>query len=323
MGGLGLLGAAGRQAARSLGHSTQRGAQGAQRGVPWAGMRVREVRSGWFGWVPGMAWVRLEGWLLLGPGRGRRDGGGERRGGAGAGGRGPGCTQPGPQVHELGWAVVEEGTHKGCPYVEAEARWGRFGAVGLVGCQGWLGCAWMVGCCWVPAGDAGMAEGSAGVGLALAGGAQAARSLGHKGGMAGERSRTGGSETPCIRRIGTETLGRWGGDHGHDYGMIGGVHRAGGSVAMDLDAGRGTPGVRTMKASEFKAKCLKLMDEVAETGEEIHITKRGRAVAKLTPLRRRRGAPFGRDRDIIKIHGDIGAPIDVEWNAETGKGWVG
>ncbi len=91
---------------------------------------------------------------------------------------------------------------------------------------------------------------------------------------------------------------------------------------MDLDAGGGMAGVRTMKASEFKAKCLKLMDEVAETGEEIVITKNRRPVAKLTPLRRRRGAPFGRDRDIIRIHGDIGAPIDVEWNAETGKGWV-
>ena len=43
--------------------------------VPWAGMREGEVWSGWFGWAPGMAWVRLDGWLLLGPGRGRRDGG--------------------------------------------------------------------------------------------------------------------------------------------------------------------------------------------------------------------------------------------------------
>ena len=90
---------------------------------------------------------------------------------------------------------------------------------------------------------------------------------------------------------------------------------------MAVDEG-GRAGVRTMKASEFKAKCLKLMDEVAETGEEILITKRGRAVAKLLPVRRRQGAPFGRDRDIIKIHGDIGAPIDVEWDAETGKNWI-
>ena len=86
---------------------------------------------------------------------------------------------------------------------------------------------------------------------------------------------------------------------------------------MGLDSGGGTVRVRTMKASEFKAKCLKLMDEVAETGEEIHITKRGRAVAKLLPVRRRRGAPFGLYKDQIRILGDIGAPIDVEWDAES------
>ena len=38
------------------------------------------------------------------------------------------------------------------------------------------------------------------------------------------------------------------------------------------------PGVRVVKASEFKAKCLQLMDEVAASGEEIIITKRGRPV---------------------------------------------
>ena len=30
--------------------------------------------------------------------------------------------------------------------------------------------------------------------------------------------------------------------------------------------------VRTIKASEFKSKCLKLMDEVADSGVEIVIT---------------------------------------------------
>ncbi len=32
-----------------------------------------EVGSIWSGWVQGMAWVGSDGWLLLGPGRGRRD----------------------------------------------------------------------------------------------------------------------------------------------------------------------------------------------------------------------------------------------------------
>ena len=74
-------------------------------------------------------------------------------------------------------------------------------------------------------------------------------------------------------------------------------------------------GPRTIKASEFKAKCLKLMDEVAETGEEIVITKNGKPVAKLIAHREPFKSWFGRDRDIIKITGDIISPIDVEWEA--------
>ncbi len=73
--------------------------------------------------------------------------------------------------------------------------------------------------------------------------------------------------------------------------------------------------LRTMKASEFKAKCLKLMDEVAEGGTEIIITKNGRPVSRLTPYRPTPQTPFGRDRDILQIHGDVMEPIDVEWDA--------
>ncbi len=80
---------------------------------------------------------------------------------------------------------------------------------------------------------------------------------------------------------------------------------------------------RVIKASEFKAKCLKLMDEVAESGEEIVITKNGRPVSRLLPYRQRPKTLFGRDRDKLLILGDIGEPIDVEWDAETGKNWDG
>ena len=70
---------------------------------------------------------------------------------------------------------------------------------------------------------------------------------------------------------------------------------------------------RTVKASEFKAKCLKLMDEVAETGNEIVITKRGRPVSKLTPYTEKPKLPFGRHRDKIRILGDIVSPMPADW----------
>ena len=72
--------------------------------------------------------------------------------------------------------------------------------------------------------------------------------------------------------------------------------------------GSTTAAPRTIKASEFKARCLKLMDEVAETGEEIVITKHGRPVSKLAPYREKPKLPFGRNRDNIRILGDIVSP---------------
>ena len=69
---------------------------------------------------------------------------------------------------------------------------------------------------------------------------------------------------------------------------------------------------RYIKASEFKAKCLQLMDEVAETGQEIIITKRGNPVAKLTPYQQPRKAPWGKGKGEMRILGDIISPIDEE-----------
>ena len=74
---------------------------------------------------------------------------------------------------------------------------------------------------------------------------------------------------------------------------------------------------RTMKASEFKAKCLRLMDEVAEDGGEIVITKNGRPVAKLTAFQERPKSLFGAGRGRMKILGDIVSPLDVEWEAQS------
>jgi len=74
--------------------------------------------------------------------------------------------------------------------------------------------------------------------------------------------------------------------------------------------------VRTIKASEFKAKCLALMDEVADTNEAIVITKHGRPVCRLVPYRERPETLFGLHRNEIEILGDIIAPAETDWEAE-------
>lgn len=74
---------------------------------------------------------------------------------------------------------------------------------------------------------------------------------------------------------------------------------------------------KVVKAGEFKAKCLKLMDEVAASGEPLVITKNGRPVAKLTPIDDERPSLIGLHEGQIKILGDIISPIDVEWDANA------
>ena len=85
-----------------------------------------------------------------------------------------------------------------------------------------------------------------------------------------------------------------------------------------MSAAEGNPKEpRTIKASEFKAKCLKLMDEVAETGEEIVVTKNGRPVARLVAYVERPKTLFGIDRGKLEILGDIISPLDADWEADT------
>jgi prevent-host-death family protein len=74
--------------------------------------------------------------------------------------------------------------------------------------------------------------------------------------------------------------------------------------------------MRTVKASDFKAKCLALMDEVARTGAPLVITKNGKPVADLVPHGKARPATlFGAHKGLVKITGDIMSPIEEEWDA--------
>ena len=71
-------------------------------------------------------------------------------------------------------------------------------------------------------------------------------------------------------------------------------------------------------ATEFKARCLQLMDRVAETRTTYVITKRGKAVARLVPVERAPGEPlFGRLRDMAEETGDIVGPIAApgDWSS--------
>lgn len=73
---------------------------------------------------------------------------------------------------------------------------------------------------------------------------------------------------------------------------------------------------RTIKASEFKAKCLRLMDELNESGDTLTITKNGKPVAQVMPMPERRRSPFGRHEGQVRILGDIIGPFHEEWGED-------
>ncbi len=72
----------------------------------------------------------------------------------------------------------------------------------------------------------------------------------------------------------------------------------------------------TIGAGEFKAKCLHLLDMVARRQEELIITKRGRPVAKLVPLRPDEPL-FGAMAGSVARQGDLVSPIDDPWEADA------
>ena len=68
----------------------------------------------------------------------------------------------------------------------------------------------------------------------------------------------------------------------------------------------------TIPAGRFKAACLSLLDEVASTGRELVITKRGRPIAVLRPFVGRRSKPLAGS---ILAQTDLISPLDLGWGA--------
>jgi len=91
-------------------------------------------------------------------------------------------------------------------------------------------------------------------------------------------------------------------DHVHDHGHI--------AIALQERI------MQILKASEFKARCLKLMDEVQETGEEIVITKHGKPVSKLVPFRVKASSLFGLHKNKISSQDHDIFSTDEKWEAD-------
>jgi prevent-host-death family protein len=67
--------------------------------------------------------------------------------------------------------------------------------------------------------------------------------------------------------------------------------------------------MKQMRASTFKARCLAVMDDVQATGEPVIVTKRGKPVVKVVPIKPEKDDIFGSMADEVKIVGDIESPV--------------
>jgi prevent-host-death family protein len=62
---------------------------------------------------------------------------------------------------------------------------------------------------------------------------------------------------------------------------------------------------RSIPASEFKAKCLHLLEEIATEGKSIIITKRGRPMARVMPVTAPARPLRASWKTTVRIRGDV------------------
>jgi prevent-host-death family protein len=69
-------------------------------------------------------------------------------------------------------------------------------------------------------------------------------------------------------------------------------------------------------ATEFKAKCLELINEVHDRKRNaVVITKRGKPFAKLVPVDESSVPFYGCMKGLAEIHGDLTDPTEGDWEA--------
>jgi prevent-host-death family protein len=75
---------------------------------------------------------------------------------------------------------------------------------------------------------------------------------------------------------------------------------------------------KKINAAAFKARCLALIDEVAESGQPITVTKRGKAKVQIIAVREKPKTLIGATKGTFKILGDIVGPITdpAEWDED-------
>ena len=72
--------------------------------------------------------------------------------------------------------------------------------------------------------------------------------------------------------------------------------------------------MKSVSASEFKSRCLALIEDVRRTRRPLLVTRHGKPVAEIAPYapaKRQRGNPL---KDSVLFQDDLVSPISVPWD---------
>ena len=69
----------------------------------------------------------------------------------------------------------------------------------------------------------------------------------------------------------------------------------------------------TISISEFKAKCLSLLQDLNETNETLIITKHGKPFAEVRPCAKDLQSALEKFRGSVVRQDDLVSPLDEEW----------
>lgn len=72
---------------------------------------------------------------------------------------------------------------------------------------------------------------------------------------------------------------------------------------------------KTVPATEFKAHCLALLEEVRETRQPLLVTRHGRPVVEISPYVPKEAARTNPLKGSILFQGDLISPIDEKWDS--------
>jgi prevent-host-death family protein len=74
---------------------------------------------------------------------------------------------------------------------------------------------------------------------------------------------------------------------------------------------------KSVRATEFKARCLALLEEVRETRRPLLVTRHGKPVAEIFPYVHRNAANVNPLKDSIVFQDDLISPIEAKWDSAS------